>query len=180
MLYPNPGGPRQPLDRQLRYYSEALRLASATLVGAALGNASEHAFPTSATRNKSATGMGRTAPCTINGKGLNAQNAAPIGVAFWGPALPLASQNTVAGGFFHRTYCRHPRPVHPFLRAASLAVALAGRLLFFGCPILRGSRYITGTYQVAIVGPFETSFVFNYLLEIFDSNCLDSGSRRGE
>src|ERR1039458_7045813 len=61
---------------------------------------------------------------------VNAQNAAPIGAAFWGPALPLASQNVVAGGFFHRTYCRHPRPVHPFLRAASLAVALAGRLLF--------------------------------------------------
>ena len=28
LLYPNSGGPRQPLDRQLRYYSEALRLAS--------------------------------------------------------------------------------------------------------------------------------------------------------
>ncbi len=28
LLYPNWGGPRQPLDRQLRYYSEAFRLAS--------------------------------------------------------------------------------------------------------------------------------------------------------
>jgi hypothetical protein len=28
LLYPNPGGPRQPLDRQLRYYSEAFPLAS--------------------------------------------------------------------------------------------------------------------------------------------------------
>jgi hypothetical protein len=37
LLYPNPGGPRQPLDRQFRYYSEALRLASATLVGAGKG-----------------------------------------------------------------------------------------------------------------------------------------------
>ena len=70
MLYPNPGGPRQPLDRQLRYYSEALRLASATLVGSAPGNASEHAFPTSATRNKSVTGAGHTAPSTTNGKVL--------------------------------------------------------------------------------------------------------------
>jgi hypothetical protein len=62
--------------------------------------------------------------------GPDAQNAAPIGAAFWGPALPLASQTVVAGGFFHLTYCRHPRPVHPYLRAASLAVALAERLLF--------------------------------------------------
>jgi hypothetical protein len=44
-----------------------------------------------------------------------------------------------------------------------LAVALAGRLLFFGWPNFSGSRYITGTYLVAIGGPFEAVFLFSDL-----------------
>jgi hypothetical protein len=42
----------------------------------------------------------------------------------------LASQQIAAGGCLHLTYCRLSRPVFP-LRAASWAVALAGRLLCF-------------------------------------------------
>jgi hypothetical protein len=44
-----------------------------------------------------------------------------------------------------------------------LAVALAGRLLFFGWPNFSGSRYITGVYLVAIDGPFEIACSFNDL-----------------
>jgi hypothetical protein len=38
----------------------------------------------------------------------------------------------VDGGYFHRAYCRLSQPVIPLFRAASLAGALAGSLLFFG------------------------------------------------
>jgi hypothetical protein len=50
------------------------------------------------------------------------------------------------------------------LRAASLAIALAGYLIFFGLAgLFPSSRFITGTYLLAISVPFEIVLVFNHL-----------------
>jgi hypothetical protein len=47
-----------------------------------------------------------------------------------------------------------------------LAVALAGRLLFFGLSgLLSGSRYITGTLYLAIDVPFELVNRFSHLTD---------------
>jgi hypothetical protein len=52
------------------------------------------------------------------------------------------------------------------MRAASLAVALAGCLLFFGLAgFLSSSRNITGAYLTAIAVPFYTFFIFQGLVD---------------
>jgi len=48
--------------------------------------------------------------------------------------VPLASQNIVAGVFSTVPFTGSSGRLIPLLRAASLAVALAGCLLFFGWP----------------------------------------------
>jgi hypothetical protein len=105
------------------------------------------------------------------------RNATPFGVAFCCPALVTGLPNRlVDGGYIHRTYCKLSRPVHPLLRAASLAVALAGRLLFFGLAgYFSSSRYITGTLYIAITGPFKMPFHFNHLRHRVQGDCLHSG-----
>jgi hypothetical protein len=58
---------------------------------------------------------------------------------------------------------------------ASLAVALAGRLLFFGLSGLSSSRYITGTLYIAIDVPFVLLILFSYLTRPQPRLCLNSG-----
>jgi hypothetical protein len=76
----------------------------------------------------------------------------------------LASQHfSLAGGLFHRTYRRLPRPVCPF-EGCSMAITLAGCLLYLWlADILSGSRYITGTLLIAIEAPFVGFFLFSSL-----------------
>jgi hypothetical protein len=61
-----------------------------------------------------------------------------------------------------------------------LAVALAGCLLFLAEERISGSRYITGAYLIAIIGPFEVVFIFSNLAANYDQVCLDSGSQEME
>jgi hypothetical protein len=63
----------------------------------------------------------------------------------WPLAVPAA-------GFLDRS---------PFFRAASLADALAGCLLFYGLVSILPAPYITGTYLIAILMPLTTSLYFN-------------------
>jgi hypothetical protein len=80
------------------------------------------------------------------------------------PRWSLASQIRCGRRLFHRACYRLPRPVYPFFWAASLADALAGRLLFFGLTgLLPSSRYITGVYLIAIEAPFKPLPIFNNL-----------------
>jgi len=88
---------------------------------------------------------------------------------------PLASQVFLGGGYIHRTYCRLPRPVSLF-RAASMAVALAGCLLFFGLAgLLSSSRIITGTLPIAIGVPISPWFVFSRLASLTGCSFLHYG-----
>ena len=81
----------------------------------------------------------------------------------------------VDGGYFHRTYSAD----FPGRSPASLAAALAGRLLFFGLSgFLSCSRYITGTLYIAIDGPFVPFIIFSYLAIHRPEHCLDSGRRK--
>jgi hypothetical protein len=77
---------------------------------------------------------------------LNAQNATPGGVAFHGPALVTSLPNRCARWLF-LPYLLQTFPAGlPLLKAAALAIARAGCLLFFGlAELLSSSRYITGT-----------------------------------
>jgi hypothetical protein len=93
----------------------------------------------------------------------------------------LASHIRCGRWFFHRAYYRLSRPVYPFFRAASLADALAGRLLFFGLTgLLPSSRYITGAYLIAIEAPFKPFFVFNNLRMSSRCRLLHYGSPEGK
>ena len=88
MLSPKPGGPRQPLDRQLRYYSEAIRLASL------LKWHPEAREPgTRDPRNNMRENQ------RIGGRGLDAPNAARVGAAFWDLTQATGLPRIVAGGF---------------------------------------------------------------------------------
>jgi hypothetical protein len=63
----------------------------------------------------------------------------------WPLAVPAA-------GFLDRS---------PFFRAASLADALAGCLLFYGLVSIIPAPYITGAYLIAILIPLLLSLDFN-------------------
>ena len=125
LALPVSGGPRQPLDMQVRYYSEATRLASEVC-----------GDPLSPGPEWDSTVAG-TAPIRPQTRKTPLQSERRFAVLRWS----LASQAIVAGGCFHRAYSRLPRLVS-LLRAASLEVALAGRLVFFG---LAGIHPAAGT-----------------------------------
>jgi hypothetical protein len=95
----------------------------------------------------------------------HAKNATPNGMAFfYSPALAtglpshlwaMVISTAPTAGFPGR---------FPLFRAASMAVALAGCLLFFGLAgLLSSSRIITGTLLIAIGGPNWLWFVFSSL-----------------
>jgi hypothetical protein len=78
------------------------------------------------------------------------------------PRWSLAPQNVAAGGSIHRAYLRLPRPVYPLLRAASLAVALAGCLLFIG---LAGIFPAAGTSLALIYLQSQCHFMLSIFLK---------------
>jgi hypothetical protein len=94
----------------------------------------------------------------------DAQNAAPFGAAFRYPALATGLPSILWTVVISTEPLQASPTGSSLLRAASLAVALAGCLLFIGLAgLLSSSRYITGAYLIAIGGPFTKSLYFNYL-----------------
>ena len=140
LLYPDSGGSRQPLDRQVRYYSEAPRLAS-ELWGnpayRALGP--RPAFPPNAQKRRSER-SGVLLSCA----------------GHWPP------KQLVGGGFFHRTYYRLPRPVHPFFEGRFVgggscrgsAVLWAGRT-FLQQPVHHWHLTISNSHAVSNISCFQ-------------------------
>jgi hypothetical protein len=89
-------------------------------------------------------------------------------IMWWTTAFPVVPTADCPGRLF------------PFFRAAFIADALAGRLLFFGLAgRYSSSRYITGTLVVAIRMPFSTRFCFNNLSNRRHSDCLHSWNSDG-
>ncbi len=115
----------------------------------------------------SSTGTKRVHPWTFppeREKTSDMQNAIPQGWRFAFLRWSLASQLVRADGWSIVPSTSSLGRFSLVSRAASLAVALAERLLFCGAGrTLPSSRYITGTLQIAIVVPFRPSIFINDL-----------------
>ncbi len=106
---------------------------------------------------------------------LVAQNATFSGGVLRFPCWSLASQQIMAGAFTPRLSQAPPAGL-PFVRAAHWRMLLPDACFFVGSPDSSSSRYITGTLQVAIAGPFLSSLNFNSLRRIQAVVFLDSSS----
>jgi len=106
---------------------------------------------------------------------LAAQNATSSGGVLRFPCWSLASQQIMAGAFTPRLSQAPPAGL-PFVRAAHWRMLLPDACFFVGSPDSSSSRYITGTLQVAITGPFLSSLNFNSLRRIQVVVFLDSSS----
>jgi hypothetical protein len=143
LLFPIPGGPRQPPDRQLSYYSEPGALASQVSRGAA------------------ALCFGRrtllicSSPATGGGGGLlrggkKTPDAGKPPPREWLRNPAIVTGLPVDGGrwLLPPRLSRLSRSADPLLGAAHWAVAHAGRPLLLGWPgKISGSRNITGAYS---------------------------------
>jgi hypothetical protein len=136
------GGPRQPLDRQFRYYKEALGLAS----------------PLSCNRRRPdyvTLGIPAKQPANAR-KPLLWERLSRSGTCHWPPRLCGAAD------FLPSLLQASPGRLIPFqgrfIGGGSCRVPAV--LLLIGISV---SWYITGTYPIAIRGPFEAVFVFRYL-----------------
>jgi hypothetical protein len=149
LLYPYLGGPRQPLDRQLSYYSEDLPMAS--------GRLRRGRYPREIAESRKNAHCGETLAQT--------QETPPLqsGVSVL-PHLSLASLGKMkGGGCLHRSCLRLPDRLLPF-EGRSLAVALVECLVLLGLAGRSSScRYITGAIYMAIGVPFSIFFIFNQL-----------------
>jgi len=150
---PDSGGSRQPLDRQLPYYREQPLLAS-TLWGVL-----------EVWQSQSAVTVLPNAETPLFSEWRFA-------VLRWSLAPPAYMWPMV----LHLAYLQTSPTGSSLLRAASLAVALAGYLLLSGLAgLLSSSRYITGTLLIAIEEPFKTYCVFSGLRISRRTDCLHYG-----
>ena len=76
------------------------------------------------------------------------------------PALVTGLQHRKSGGFVHRSVSGFPAGFSHF-QGRSLAVALAGRLVWFlARSVSLAALYITGVLDIAIDVPFESLTAF--------------------
>ena len=112
------------------------------------------------------------------GIALKARNATPAGVAFRCLALVTGlPANGRAVDFIHRSDSAS-RTAFPF-EGRSLAVALAGYLVWLWLARFPCSRYITGAIYLAINVPFGNHSSFQRVTARDTHPCLDSGSENG-
>ncbi len=162
LLSPYPGGPRQPLDRQLRYYSVTACVASGLY----------------RVWNRSLVTGG-------NEKDRLTQETPPSSEAAfqclrWACYGHWPPSQMESGRCLRRSYCRLPGRLLPF-EGRSLAVALAGYPVLLGLAGCSSSgRYITGAYSLAIGVPFGYIIYFQMIMMTLNLNCLDSGSRKAK
>jgi hypothetical protein len=77
---------------------------------------------------------------------------------------------------YHRALLQTFPAGSSLLRAAALAVALAGASAFSGLAEIFQRLYITGAYRIAITAPFYSFFIFKDLRISQSGKLLDCGT----